>query len=42
MIKVVLFLVLFIIMFGMGLGFKKKDFGVLFISFKVFSIGLSC
>lgn len=42
MTKIVLPLALFIIMFGMGLGLKKKDFGALFISPKALSIGLSC
>ena len=42
MTKIVLPLALFIIMFGMGLGLKKQDFGALFISPKALSIGLSC
>ncbi|WOC28412.1 bile acid:sodium symporter family protein [Pseudoalteromonas sp. N1230-9] len=42
MTKIVLPLALFIIMFGMGLGLKKKDFGALFISPKALTIGLSC
>ena len=42
MTKIVLPLALFIIMFGMGLGLKKQDFGALFISPKALSLGLSC
>ncbi|MGX1110774.1 BASS family bile acid:Na+ symporter [Pseudoalteromonas sp. MBR-15] len=40
--KVVLPLALFIIMFGMGLGLKKKDFGALFLSPKALILGLTC